>query len=227
MRILKANFNGTPNVGLFAYATDKYVLLGEHLTENLLRDVTAVLGNLPVHIFRVAGTSMPGIFLAGNSRTILVPGIAFDYELEHFKKLGIPCTLFKTRNTCLGNLIACNDQGAIISTDFDETERAFIEKHLGVPTVRLDIAGLSTPGALIVLNGKRGIIHRDATAAEVKEVEKHLKVKLEPATVNLGTPYLRAGIINNSSGFVIGDQSGGPEIVHIDEALGYLHEDDE
>jgi translation initiation factor 6 len=224
--ILKTNFNGTPNVGLYGYATADWVLLGEHLTEKLLAEVTEVLGNVPVHSFRVAGTGMPGIFLAGNSQTLLVPSIAFDYELAQLEKLKIPHTVFKTRHTCLGNNIVANDNGAIISMDFDETERKFIEKSLGVPAVRMEIAKLSTPGALIVLNGKRGIIHRDATQEEVAEAERILKVKLEPATVNLGTPYLRAGIMSNAHRFVIGDQSGGPEIVHIDEALGYMGDEE-
>jgi translation initiation factor 6 len=224
--ILKTNFNGTPNVGLYGYATKEWVLLGEHLTEKLHAEVQESLGNVPIHMFRVAGTNMPGIFLAGNSTTLLVPGIAFDYELEQLKKLNIPFTIFKTRHTCLGNNIACNDSGAIISTDFDETERKFIENSLGVPTIRMDIAKLSTPGALIVLNGNRGIIHRDATQEEIKEAEAILHVKLEPATVNLGTPYLHAGILCSPYGFVIGDQSGGPEIVHIDEALGYMGDDE-
>lgn len=227
MRVLKANFNGTPNVGLYGYATDKYLLMGEHIQEKLLSDVLEVLGNVELHSFRVAGTGMPGIFLAGNSTTVLIPSIAFDYEIQALEKLKIPHTVFKTRHTCLGNNILCNDHGAIISTDFDETERKFIERSLGVPAVRMDIAKLNTPGALVVLNGKHGIIHRDAAPDEIKEIEKLLKVKLSPATVNLGTPYLRAGILNNNHGFVIGDQSGGPEIVHIDEALGYMGDDDE
>lgn len=227
MHILKANFNGTPNVGLYGYPWKNHLLLGEHLQDKLLAQVVEALGNTEVHMFRVAGTGMPGIFLAGNSHAVLVPSIAFDFELEQLKKLGVPHVLFKTRHTCLGNNIVCNDHGAIISTDFDETERKFIEKHLQVPTVHMDIAKLNTPGALIVLNGAHGVIHRDATPAEIRDVEKILKVKITPATVNLGTPYLRAGIINNKHGFVIGDQSGGPEIVHIDEALGYMENDND
>jgi translation initiation factor 6 len=228
MHILKANFNGTPNVGLYGYATSGkhlVILLGEHLQDKLLADVTEALGGLPVHQFRVAGTGMPGIFLAGNSKTVLVPGIAFDHELEKLKTLGIPFTVLRTRHTCLGNNIVCNDHGAVISTDFDDNERKRIEDALGVPTIQLDIAGLNTPGALIVVNGEHGIIHRDATKPEIKQIEQLLKVKLTPATVNLGTPYLHAGILRSHHGFIIGDQSGGPEIVHIDEALGY-HDDE-
>jgi translation initiation factor 6 len=225
MPILKANFNGQPNVGLFGYATKDYVLLGEHLTEHLHAEVQRALGDVPVHMVHIAGTSMPGVFLAGNSTTLLVPGIAFDHEIATLTKLGIAHRVFNTRHTCLGNTIACNDHGAIISTDFDETERKWIEKTLGVPTVQMDIAKLNAPGALIVLNGDKGIIHRDATQGEIAEAERVLGVTLTPATVNLGTPYLHAGILNNPHGFVIGDQSGGPEIVHIDEALGYLGDD--
>ncbi|MBR9702959.1 translation initiation factor IF-6, partial [Candidatus Woesearchaeota archaeon] len=40
-------------------------------------------------------------------------------------------------------------------------------------------------------------------------------------TVNLGGSHLRAGILNSEHGLVVGELSGGPEIVHIDEALGY------
>jgi len=222
MATLKTNFNGTPNVGLYGYATKDYLLLGEHLTDIVYAEVVKTLGNVPVHMFRVAGTGMPGIFLAGNSKTLLIPSIAFDYELEQLKKLNIPYSALSTRHTCLGNNIVCNDHGAIISTDFSEEERQEIERLLGVPAVCMDIAKLPTPGALILLNGKYGIIHRDASQTEIVQAEKILGVTLMPATVNLGTPYLRAGILLNSHGFIIGDQSGGPEIVHIEDRLGFL-----
>ena len=64
-------------------------------------------------------------------------------------------------------------------------------------------------------------MHRDVQGEEKALIERTLHVTLEPATVNLGTPYVHAAIINNRNGFIIGEQSGGPEIVHIDEALGY------
>ncbi|HIH24081.1 TPA: translation initiation factor IF-6 [Candidatus Woesearchaeota archaeon] len=227
MHVLKTNFNGSPNVGMSLYATDSFVLLGEHLQDKLTADVKNAFGDLSVHNQRIAGTGLPGVFLAGNSKTLLVPSIAFDWEIDALKKLDRNVIVLKTRHTCLGNNIACNDRGAIISSDFDETERKEIEHALGVSTICMDIAGLNTPGALIVLHGKHGIIHRDATQHEIATIEKTLGVTLSPATINLGTPYLRAGMANNSFGFVIGDQSGGPEIVHIEDSLGYLDEEND
>lgn len=227
MHILKANFNGTPNVGLYGYATGKHLILGEHIQEPLLSKVKETLGDVEIHYCKVAGTEMPGVFLAGNSQAILVPGIAFDHEVERLQKTGLPFTIIHTRHTCLGNNIICNDHGAIVSTEFSDGECRQIEKALGVPVLQMDIAGLPAPGSVIVLNGEQGIIHRDATMTEKDRAEKHLNVTLSPATANLGTPYLRAAILRNEHGFVIGDQSGGPEIVHIDQALGYLDEEDE
>ncbi len=226
MHILKTNFNGTPNVGLYGYATQRYLLLGERLTEKLEKEVRDALGGIEVRTMRVAGTGMPGLFLAGNSKAVLVPSIAFPQELKILRDLGIPYEVIETSQTCLGNNIACNDHGAIVSTDFSERECKRIGQALGVPVVRLDIAGLTTPGAFIVLNGDKGIVHRNASEAEVAAIEEALKVTLSPATVNLGTPYLHAAILGNAHGFVIGDASGGPEIVHVDDALGYLGGDE-
>ncbi len=227
MHVLKTNFNGTPNVGLYIYATNEYILLGEHLSDKLTKEVDDALGNVPIHHIRIAGTTMPGIFLAGNKKKILVPSITFDTELAALDRANIEYHVLKSRHTCLGNNIVCNDYGAVISTDFSEEERKEIEKVLGVPTIKMDVAGLNTPGAVIVLHGKRGIIHRDASHQEMHQIESILRVKLEPATINLGTPYLHAGISCNKFGFVIGDASGGPEIVHIEESLGYLDSEEE
>ena len=38
----------------------------------------------------------------------------------------------------------------------------------------------------------------------------------------MGVPFIGSGILANSHGFVIGDASGGPEIVNADEALGFI-----
>ena len=227
MHVLKTNFNGTPNVGLYIYATNDYIIMGEHVQEKLLAEVNMTLGDVPVHHIKIAGTSMPGIFLAGNSKAVLVPSLAFDWEIKALEQAGVPVKILKTRQTCLGNNIVCNDHGAIISPDFTEEERKDIEKLLGVPAIKMEIAGLASPGALVVLNNKHGIIHRDASTQEIKQIEGLLRVKLEAATINLGTPYLRAGIVNNKFGFVIGDASGGPEIVHIEESLGYLDDEED
>lgn len=218
MHVTKANINGNPNVGLFGFSTREYVLISEKLKTKQKELFEEVLG-LPIKKVRIAGTTMTGVFLAGNKNAILIPSIIFDTEKKVLEELKINFKIIKSDITCFGNSIACNDDGAIISTEFSDEEAELISKTLKVPVEKLDIAGLNNPGALIVIKGNNAIVHKDASSEEIKTIEKVLKVNCHPATVNLGGPHLHAGIINSDHGFIIGDLSGGPEILNIDEAL--------
>jgi len=225
MHVLTTMFNGNPNVGLYGYCLTlqgkRICLLGERLNKNAEDEVAEALG-AEVHHLTIAGTPMTGIFLAGNENVLLVPSITFPRELEQLKALGLPIHVFDTQLTCLANNLVANEHGCIASTEFTHHDIAQLHKLLGVPVHQLKIAGLETPGGCIVLNGKNGIIHRDASEAEIHAVKAALHLEsLEPASVNLGSPYLRAGVLNNEHGFIVSSQSGGPEIVHIDQSLGY------
>lgn len=220
MHIIKSSVNGNPNVGLFGIATQGKILFGEKLRTKQKEEYEQVLGAELIRT-KVAGTDLPGVMLAGNSNALLVPHIMFEQEKKALEKAGIDFTVITTNTTCLGNTIACNDHGAILSSEFSEKEAQSISDALQVPCVQADICGLTTPGAVIVTHGDKAVMHKDATDQEAKLVEETLKVTVEPATVNLGSPHLRAGILHSEQGIIVGELSGGPEIVHIDEALGY------
>lgn len=220
MTTYRTSFKNNPNIGLYAYCRDSLLLVGKEMRKNELKIIKKATNLEPINI-SIAGTSLIGVFLSGNSRVLLVPQIAFKYEIDSIKKLRIPCEVIDVIPTSLGNNIVCNDNGAIVSTEFSKDEVNKISKLLGVKTVQMDIADTTTPGAVIVLNGKYGVIHNKAKDSEIKAAEKILKVKLERATVNMGSPFLRSGIICNKHGLVVGGTSGGPEIMHLEECLGY------
>jgi len=44
-------------------------------------------------------------------------------------------------------------------------------------------------------------------------------LNITTGTVNMGNPFVGSGILCNDKGFVIGDMSGGPEIMNAEEAL--------
>ncbi len=226
MHVLKTAFHGTANVGLYGYCAEtgktRVCVLGSRLNKDDEEALAEALG-AELHHVMVAGTPMPGVFLAGNSRALLVPGIAFPRERQALERLGLPVTAFETRLTCLGNNILVNDHGCLVNPGFSDQEIAQLHGLLGVPVKRMTIAGLETPGACVVLNGDRGIIHRDAAEHEIAMVRDTLRLaSLEPASVNLGSPLVRSGVLASGHGFVVGNQSGGPEIVHIEQSLGYL-----
>lgn len=222
MHVLLTNFNGNPNVGLYGYCTDKYCLLGKEVPEYEAKQVSEVLG-VPVHQITMCGTSLIGVFVTGNSKILLVPDIAFDYELKELDALGINYAVIKCRATALGNNILCNDSGCIVNSEFSSDQKKVIRQALGVALKPGTIAGLDTVGSLVVHNSSGCLVHRDITTAEIVKVEELLGLKCVPSTINMGSPYLRSGILCNDKGFVVADASGGPEVVNAEDELGFLN----
>jgi len=228
MRVVTTLFHGNPNVGLCGYCAaaggKDLLLLGPRLNEDEHDELQDAL-QVELHHVTVAGTPLPGLFLAGNSHALLVPVIAFPKEVEQLERLKLPVKIFKGKLTCLGNNIVANDHGCIVNPGFSDADIEDLQDMLKVPVKRAMIAGVDTPGACLVLNGKNGIIHRDAAEHEIELVKQTLGLdSLEPASVSLGSPYIKAGILSNAHGFVISSLSGGPEIVHVEQSLGYLEE---
>jgi len=220
MTILQS-FNKNPNIGLYVFSTDKYVLVGKEIKDSDVEELKRVL-NVPVHQITIAGTSLLGVFIAGNEDIILVPFITFDSELEKLKELNIKFEVFQTNFTCLGNNMIFNDKGCLVSKEFSDKEVERLRTLLDMPVRKINIADTSTPGASIVINGEKAIIHRDATPAQVEEVEKILQVITTPTTINLGVPYVKSGIICNKFGLAIGEASGPAEIMYAESGLGFV-----
>ncbi|NQU78817.1 translation initiation factor IF-6 [Candidatus Woesearchaeota archaeon] len=223
MHVLKTNFNGNPNIGLYGFCNDKFCLLGIEVPAKEAKEVEKAL-HVPVHQLNICGTSLLGVFIAGNNHKILVPEIAFDYELAILDKLGIEYEVIKTRLTALGNNLLCNDKGCLASQEFSADQKKRIRQALNVSLKPGTIADLDTVGSLGVLNSSGCAVHRDITDEEIQKIEDLLGVKCISSTVNMGSPYIRSGVLCNNNGFIIGDLSGGPEIVNIEEELGFLEQ---
>jgi len=223
VHVLRTNFNGIHNLGLYGFANDNFALIGKEIPEEISKQISEVL-QVPVYRITIAGTSLIGVFVAGNNNKILVPEIIFPEEEEVLKNLNIPYEVFKTKLTCLGNNMLVGESNAILSKEFSEVEEKKVAKSLNVETFRETLSGLFTVGSLIVLNQTNNcaLISNELKREDQKFIEKTFNVIATPGSVNMGSPYVRAGIICNYKGFVIGSNSGGPEITNADEALGFL-----
>ncbi|MBR9676445.1 translation initiation factor IF-6 [Candidatus Woesearchaeota archaeon] len=221
MHVKRIGFNSNPNIGLLGFCTDKYCLVGREVSKRHLKEIEETL-KVPVHSLNIAGTSLLGVFLSGNSTCLLVPSIAFESELRILDKLKINYEVIKTNHTALGNNVLCNDKGLILSDELEQNAAKQIQKALGLKPINSKIAGLSIVGALVAHNDKGGLIHRDAEKKEIKLVEKTLGVKVEIGTLNFGSPYIRSGVIVNKNGFLVGDLTTGPEVQNADYAFGFI-----
>jgi translation initiation factor 6 len=227
MHILKTDINGNPNIGLYGFATNKYCFLGEEVSQELADKISKIL-NVPCFKLNIAGTSLLGVFLVGNDENLLIPKIAFPWEIEKIdkisKEIGFKYHIIETELTALGNNIICNNNACLINPEFNDNVKKQITNALNLQIKEGKIADLPTVGSLAVLNKKGCAIHRDAEQFEIDFINSLLKTDCETATINMGNPFIKSGVIVNDNGFIVGNLSGGPEITYLDEIFGFLGE---
>ncbi len=83
----------------------------------------------------------------------------------------------------------------------------------------MTIAGMETVGSCVVMNDFGGIVHRFASSEEIGVLNDLFGLNFGIGTVNMGSPLVRSGVACNNNGFIIGKNSGGPEMANIDENL--------
>lgn len=216
--VKKFSINSNFNIGLFAFATDSFCLVGSDILDKDLDTLHDVL-KVPVHKMTIAGTPLIGVFVVGNSKTILIPEITYPEERHELDRLGISYEVVKTNLTALGNNIVCNDHGAIVNPEFKDNEIEAISSALGVKVVRGTIEGLETVGALCFANDKGCIASKNIKNSESDTIATVMKVSVVTGTVNLGNNYIHSGVVANGHGLLVGSASGGVEITDVADAL--------
>ena len=198
---------GSEDIGFYATVTDSYIFAApEFKTEGL--EVEAYHG-------RITGTVLTGLFTAGNSDTLLLPRGVSDRELESLE--GLDTEVVDTSFNALGNLILCNDSGAVISEKISGLEER-IGDALGVEVETGSVAGVN-PGVAGVANGKGAVLHREASEEEAELVADILGVEVSVGSINQGSPFMGSGALANSKGALVGGNTTGPEIGRIDRTM--------
>lgn len=207
---------GEDFVGLLGFASDKYAILSENFPD---KDVLGV----PSLKTRIYGTGLVGLFLAGNSNGVLLPYLISEKKEEELRgflgKLGVDLAVLGGKHTALGNLVAANDHGAVVSPRIAEVRA--IEKALNVPAVKMEVGGHEDVGAILCTTNKGFVAHPDAEK-ELGKLEEIFKVKGMCSTVNFGFPFVKSGIIANSNGYITGLKTSGIELGRLDDALGFF-----
>jgi len=217
--VIRVNFNGNPNLGVYAIATDKYVLVRFDLyqkTLNKLKDTFKV----PVLKTKIAESPIIGVFAVGNSNGILVPYFTLESEINTLKKeLGVIVEKVPSKMTALGNIILANDKGAVAHPELERKAIKVIEDVLDVEVVCGKIYRLPLVGSMSVATNKGAIVHPMASDEELGWLSSVLKVPVDIGTVNHGSPFVGAGMIANSYGAATGLPTTGPELLRIERAL--------
>jgi translation initiation factor 6 len=203
----------SPNIGIFVEANDNIILVPYGFAETKTEKLADYLQVSKVYA-SIAGTRLLGPMTVMNNNGILLPSIASDDEVQMLKQSSqLNVERVRSKFTAIGNLIATNDNGAIISPLFKGEINRQVQDVLGVQANSMTVGGFVQTGSMVVATNGGAGVHPNATEDEVKEISEILQVPAEPVTVNGGVPFLSSGIVANMKSVVVGNLTSGPELI--------------
>lgn len=220
--MLRAAFAGSAYVGVFARATDDCLLVRPDVDDDLHEDLADEL-EVPAVPTTVGGSGTVGALATGNENGLLVSGRATDRERETIEDtVSLPVTDLPGRITAAGNVVLANDTGAYIHPDLSREAVQTVKDALAVPVERGTLAGVRTVGTAAVATNRGVLCHPKTTDEELDFLEDLLDVPADIGTINYGGPLVGSGLLANEHGYVVGEDTTGPELGRIEDALGYI-----
>ncbi len=221
LAIIRAQIFGRSLIGVFLTANNSYILYPPTLLKQLLKKFKNIFKE-PFYPLTINNSNLLGVYSVSNKYGIIVPHIIREDELNSLKSYvneSIQIGILKSIDNAFGNLILCNDNGAIISS-FLKPYKTEIEDILNVEAVIYEFANYYLPGSISLANNYGCLVHPLSTDDEIDYISSVLKVdEVDVSTVNRGVPYLSSGAIVNDKSGVFGVDCTGPEMMRITSVL--------
>lgn len=224
MAILRSQVFGRSLIGVYLTSNNSYVLYPSSLLKPILKKFKTIFKE-PLFPLTINTSNLLGVYIASNKYGIIVPHIIKDDELNSLREIlkernySSQIGILKSVDNAFGNLILCNDKGAIISS-FLNKYRKEIEDILNVETIVYEFADNYLPGSISLANNNGCVVHPLATDEEIEYISSILKVdEVDVSTVNRGVPYLSSGAIVNDESGIFGVDCTGPEMMRITSVL--------
>jgi len=214
------SFAGDPNIGVFARVAGDIAIVPPEAPEDFRNAIREGLG-VELVMTTIQGSSIVGSLLAGNSRGLVVSGLATDAELAVLEKHRKVMLLSDTMNAA-GNVIMVNDTLAVVHPDLPEKIAEEIGAFLGVEVFPLTFGGVRTVGMAGVATNKGVIVHPRATEQEIARLEEITKVPVGTGTINMGSGLVGTGLLVNDTGYMAGNATSGFELGRVEDVFGFL-----
>ncbi|MEJ2278883.1 MAG: translation initiation factor IF-6 [Candidatus Lokiarchaeota archaeon] len=223
MTIIKTKIFGGSLIGVYMEVNNNFLLYPPNIKRSELTKFRVTFDN-EFYPFTLNNSVLLGVYIASNKYGIILPHILNDEErselnsfLDHFDT-SIEMGILNSIDNAYGNLILCNDKGAIISSLLRDY-KSQIEDILNVETVIFDFAGTYLPGSVGLANNNGCLVHPLSTDEEIEFISSILKVDTDVSTINRGIPYLSSGAIVTDENGAFGEYSTGPELARLTNVL--------
>jgi translation initiation factor 6 len=213
-------FAGDPNIGVFARVLGDIAIIPPESTEEFR---TAVRDALQVKLVEttIQGSTIIGSLVAGNSRGIVVSGLATEEEIDRLSEYREVLLLNESMNAA-GNVIMANDTFAAVHEDMPTDLAKAIGEFLQVEVIHLILGGVKTVGMAGVATNKGVIVHPRATERQIAVLEEIAKVPVGTGSINMGGALIGTGLLVNERGYLAGNATSGFELGRIEDIFGFL-----
>jgi len=213
-------FAGDPNIGVFARVLGDIAIVPPESTEEFK---TAVRDALEVTLVEttIQGSSIIGSLVAGNSRGVVVSGLASEEEIDLLAEHREVLLLNESMNAA-GNVIMANDIFAAVHEDMPTDLAKAIGEFLEVEVIHLTLGGVKTVGMAGVATNKGVIVHPRATERQIAMLEEIAKVPVGTGSINMGGALVGTGLLVNERGYLAGNATSGFELGRIEDVFGFL-----
>ncbi len=213
-------FVGDPNIGVFARVLGDIAIVPPESPEEFK---TAVRDALEVTLVEttIQGSSIIGSLVAGNSRGVVVSGLASEEEIDKLAEHREVLLLNESMNAA-GNVIMANDTFAAVHQDMPTELSHIIGEFLGVEVIHLTLGGVKTVGMAGVATNKGVIVHPRATERQIAMIEEIAKVPVGTGSINMGGALIGTGLLVNERGYLAGNATSGFELGRIEDVFGFL-----
>ena len=220
MRDKRLKIAGSSLLGVFARCTDDLVLLPAEVGAE---DLAAIEDGLHVKAVCIPPGigSVIGSLVAANKSGFVVTRHAGADQLKVLREHG-RVSRMPAKINAAGNVILANDSAALVHPGLSSRACEAVEETLGVRVQKGTIGGLKTVGMAGVATNKGLLVHPRVSEEEIAVLEELFQLPVDVGTVNLGSPLVGSGLLANSFGYFAGDETTGPELGRIEDALDFL-----
>jgi translation initiation factor 6 len=217
MPITLADVFGSPNIGVYCFANESIAIVPPGLTQRKISQFAETLG---VHVCSttIAGSTLVGALVTGNSNALLVPHTIHDYELSRIQEFS-RVVVVDSKWTALGNVVLANDSGALIHPGAGEEVVRAVSDELKLQPIRGTLGSLPFVGALGVATNNGALLSPNTLEQERTVASSALRVAAELSSTNGGVSFVKSGILANSKGAVVGALTRGAELMQISRTL--------
>jgi translation initiation factor 6 len=213
-------FAGDPNIGVFTRVVGDIAIIPP---ESPAEYKAAVKAALQVELVEttIQGSSIIGSLVAGNSRGLVVSGLASEEEVAILSKHRKVFLLHESMNAA-GNVIMANDTFAAVHPDMPVDMMHAIGEFLEVEVFTLVLGGVKTVGMAGVATNKGVIVHPRATDQQIARIEAVAKVPVGTGSINMGSGLVGTGLLVNENGYIAGNATSGFELGRVEDIFGFL-----